>query len=275
MFRSTMMWTVMSLFLCSLAFGQQRKLNQPSAQLQPASETCAFTFTTGIGHGHTQYCVTANGNIAEFGVTGDNGLLQEMLNGLGPASEGYGLCSVDTLSSYWDYAKSDSGNWNASTAVTGTNSVAITRTTSDGAWKLQQRITMLPGTSESYGGARVQMAVTNLTNKDHIVVLMRHANVDAASSTFNDFDTSSTTSFGTALGGLGGLVSVASFVNYQFDFHFSLVQTNPDGPDPCKAFGESGGQLGYFQGDGSLLQYFNLDLPPGRTKIVTITYKPI
>jgi hypothetical protein len=275
MLKSTTMWTVMFLLLCSLAFGQARKPNEASPQLHPASDTCAFNFTTGTGHGHTQYCVTANGNIAEFGVTGDSGLLLEMLNGLGPASEGYGLCNIDSLASYWDYAIADSGNWNASTAVSGTNSVIVTRTTSDGAWKLQQRIEMLPGTSESYGAAKVQMAVTNLTNSDHIVVLMRHANVDASSSTFNDFDTSSTTSFGTALGGLGGLVSTASFVNYQFDFHFSLVQTNPDGPDPCKPFGQSGGQLGYFQGDGSLLQYFNLDLPPGKTKVVTVTYKPI
>ena len=275
MFKPTMMWTVMLLLLCAQALGQARKLNQAAAQLQPASDTCVFDFTTGTGHGHTQYCVTANGNLAEFGVTGDSGLLLEMLNGLGPASEGYGLCSVDSLASYWDYANSDSGNWNASTAVSGTNSVIITRTTSDGAWKLQQRIALLPGTSESYGAAKVQMAVTNLTNSDHIVVLMRHANVDASGSSFNDFDTSSTTAFGTALGGLGGLASTASFLNYQFDFHFSPVQTNPDGPDPCKAFGQSGGQLGYFQGDGSLLQYFNLDLPPGKTKVVTVTYKPI
>lgn len=275
MLKTTMTWILMSLILCSLALGQQRKRIQTPTPMQPASEACAFNFATGTGHGHTQYCVTANGNIAEFAATGDSGLLFEMLNGLGPASEGYGLCNIDSLTSYWDYAKGDSGNWSVSTAVSGANSVLITRTTSDGAWKLQQRISLLPGSSESYGAARIQMAVTNLTNSDHIVVLMRHANVDASGSSFNDFDTSATTAFGTALGGLGGMVSSASFLNYQFDFHFSLVQTNPDGPDPCKPFGDSGGQLGYFQGDGSVLQYFNLDLPPGRTKVVTVTYKPI
>jgi hypothetical protein len=266
--------TSVAVLLCSLAFAQQRPLNS-AAQGQSASETCAFNFTTGAKHGHTQYCVTANGNIAEFGVTGDSGLLMEMLNGVAPASEGYGICNVDSLTSYWDYANSDSGNWGTATAVAGTNSVTITRTTADHAWRLVQTIAMMPGSNLGYGAARITMAVTNLTNADDIVVVMRHVNVDASGSTFNDFDTSGTTAFGTAEGGLNGLMATAAFLTAQFDFHFSLVQTNPDGPDPCKPFGQSGGQQGFFQGDGSLLHYFNLDIRPGQTKSVSVTYKPI
>ena len=123
---------------------------------------------------------------------------------------------------------------------------------------------MMPGSNLGYGAARITMAVTNLTNADDIVVVMRHVNVDASGSTFNDFDTSGTTAFGTAVRR-----------SQRAYFHFSLVQTNPDGPDPCKPFGQSGGQQGFFQGDGSLLHYFNLDIRPGQTKSVSVTYKPI
>jgi hypothetical protein len=269
--------TILALLLLStLTFAQQNKSTHASAaSLQPGTGTCAYTFTTGTGHGVTKYCVTANGNIAQFSAMGDSGLPQEMLNGVTAASEGYGVCDTGTLTSYFDYSSSATTNWSAATAVSSANSVTITRTTSDGVWKLVQTITQLPGSRVSYGAAKVQMALTNLSNQTRIIILLRHANVDAVSSTFNDFDTSATTSFGTALGGLGGLMATASFLTTQFDFHFSLVQTNPDAPDPCTAFGNFGGQQGFFEGDGSLLHYFNLEIAPGNTKSATVTYKPI
>jgi hypothetical protein len=265
---------VVVLLLSSLAFAQQNKsIRASAADLQPG--VCAYAFTTGSGHGVTKYCVSANGNIAQFSAVGDSGLPQEMISGVTAASEGYGVCDVNSLTSYFDYSSSVTNNWNTATAVSTANSVTITRTTSDGVWKLVQTIAQQPGAKVSYGSAKVQMALTNLSNQTRIIVLLRHANVDAASSTFNDFDTSATTSFGTALGGLGGLMATASFLTTQFDFHFALVQTNPDGPDPCTPFGNFGGQQGFFQGDGSLLHYFNLEIAPGKTKTATVTYKPI
>lgn len=266
-------WLVSVLLLGAMATAQQEQ-HQSSSNSQPATESCAFTFTTGTGHGLTQYCVTANGNIAQFSAVGDNGLSLEMISGVNPASEGYGICDTTNLTQYFDYADSDSGNWNPATSTSSVNSVTITRTTTDGVWKLVQTITQLPGSKVSYGSAKIQMALTNLSSRDRIIILLRHVNVDASGSTFNDFDTSATMAFGTATG-LNGLSSTASFLTTPFDFHFSLVKTNPSDPPPCTPFGNYGAQQTFFQGDGSLLHYFNLEIAPGKTKIATVTYKPI
>ncbi len=259
------------LFACVVSYAQKKPTQSTS---QPGT-ACVYTFTSGTGHGVTQYCVTANGNIAQFSAVGDSGLASEMISGLTTASEGYGVCDVPTLTPYYDYASTDSGNWGAPTAVTSTNSVTITRTTTDGVWKLVQTITQVSGSRVSWGAAKIQMSLTNLSKRDRIVILLWHVNVDAAGTSLNDFDTSSYNAFGTALGGLGGLLSTASFLTTQFDFHFSLVKTNPDGPNPCSPFGNMGAQQGFFQGDGSLLQWFNLEIAPGNTKSATVTYRPI
>jgi hypothetical protein len=63
------------LVLLTRAFAQQ--IHQPPAGSQTESVNCAFTFSSGSGHGATQYCVTANGNIAQFTMTGLNLLPSE------------------------------------------------------------------------------------------------------------------------------------------------------------------------------------------------------
>ena len=266
---------LIALSLSSLAFPQSNQRKSNNGGLSPTSETCAFTFSSGRGHGGTQYCVTANGNIAQFSAVGGNGLPSEMLSGHAPAMEGYGICDVRTLTSYWDYAQNDSGNWNAATAVSTDKSVTITRTTADGVWKLVQTITQVPGSKTAWGAARISMALTNLSTADRIVLIMRHANIDAAGSTLNDFDTTNTTAFGLALGGNGGLSSTGSFLTTPFDFQFAFVLTVPGGPIPCVPLANQGAQLAFFQGDGAVLQFFNLEILPGKTKRVTVTYKPI
>lgn len=264
------------LIFSSLGFAQQssQKIN-PANGMQPATENCAFNFSSGSGLGLTKFCVTANGNIAQFAAMGLNGLLAEMLDGVAPAIEGYGLCDTKTLTPYFDYASSDSGNWGTATAVATANSVTITRTTADGVWKLLQVITQMQGTKTSSGAARTDMAITNLSTADRILIVYRHANIDAAGSTFNDFAASTTTAFGTVPSGGNGLSSEASLLATAFDFHFALVKTSPGGVSPCVPFGSQGDQQTPFEGDGAVDHYFNLDIRPGATKRVTVTYKPI
>lgn len=268
--RKQMVVVFVLFILPTFAFAQA----QPEHASKPADVNCAFTFSSGIEHGVTQYCVTANGNIAQFSVGTASGIPTEMFSGVAPASEGYGICDILTLKNYYDYARNDSGNWNPATVVAGTNSVTITRTTTDGIWKLVQTIIQRKGSKSAYGAAEIKMALTNTSTFERLAIIYRHVNVDAQESTFNDFDTSENTAFA-LVPGQTGFASVASFVTTKFDFHFSIVKTSPDGPTPCIPIGDQGGQQSFFQGDGSLDQFFNLDILPGRTKTITVTYKPI
>ncbi len=112
-----------------------------TATLSPdATETCTYKFTSGTGITYLQFCVSVNGNIVEF--QNPSGVEQFSPNGSAPY-EGYGICDItNSDTQYYDYAYTDSGNWNASTKVTSTaTSVKIERTTSDGAWTLTQTIT--------------------------------------------------------------------------------------------------------------------------------------
>lgn len=264
---------VVAVVLIPLAFAQNNSKQSKGAS-RAADEKCAFTFSSGAGHGATQFCVTANGNIAQFAMTGLNGLSSEMFSGIAPASEGYGVCDTHTLTNYYDYAKGDSGNWNPATATSTPKSVTITRTSADGNWKIVQTITQKKATRTGYGAVEIKMAVTNQSDVDKIVIVYRHANIDAYGSTFNDFDTSETNAMG-FVSGMGGVSSIAHFVTTAFDFHFSFLQTNPDGPVPCTPLAEQGGQQSFFQGDGSVDHYFNLEILPGRTKMMTVTYQGI
>ena len=273
--RNKLAFLFVVLALSPLTFAQQNQRQSAAGGAQLASESCAFTFKSGSKHGGTQFCVTANGNIAQFSAVGGNGLPSEMLSGFAPATEGYGVCDVNTVTSYWDYASNDSGNWNPPTAVSTAKSVTITRTTADGLWKLVQTITEVPGSSTAWGAAKISMALTNLSPTERIVIIMRHANIDAAGSSLNDFDTSGITAYGMALGGDGGLSSTQSFLTTAFDFSFAFVLTVPGGPTPCLPLANQGAQLAFFEGDGAVLQYFNLDILPGKTKTATVTYKPI
>ena len=139
--------------IASFAVAQTRSAQSAAATHEPASDKCAFTFSSGSGHGATQYCVTANGNIAQFSVVAGNTLPSEFLKGVAPAIEGYGLCDTSTrpFTAYWDYASGDSGNWNVATAVSAPASVKVTRTTADGVWQIVQTIAETKGSKFTYG----------------------------------------------------------------------------------------------------------------------------
>jgi len=123
-------------------------IHQPPAKSDAASpdatDVCTYTFTTGAGLTYLKYCVTVNGNIAEF----ESPISAEQLDpqGIG-AFEGYGICDSTTLTRYYDYANNgDSGNWGSPTTITSNaTEVKIERTTGDGAWTLTQTILRLRG----------------------------------------------------------------------------------------------------------------------------------
>lgn len=261
-----------ALVLCLPALARQ--IQQTVAGTQ-ANETCAFNFMTGTGHGLTQYCVTNNGNITQFSAVGGNTLTYEFLNGTGAATEGYGMCDTTNFTplAYWDFASSDSGNWNVATAVQSGNKVTVTRTTADGIWQLVQTIRMVPGSKFTYGGAEVIMAAKNLSLQDRFLFITRYADVNAGSSTFNDFGTTEVSAWGIIPDGNGpGLSMTAGFVTTPFDFSLSFVETVPAAPIPCQI--NSNSTKGFFEGDGGIAQDYSLEIGPGRTKTVGLIYKP-
>jgi hypothetical protein len=260
------------LALSSLAFAQQNPAQSDAPAVQPASTTCAFNLSSGSGRGLTTYCVTQNGNIAEFSAVGSNTLTTEFINGAGPAIEGYGIC--DTTSApvnYFDYASSDSGNWKAATATINGTTVTVTRTTADGIWQLVQTITEIKGSTQSYGSAKITTAIKNLSATDRFLGYFRYAHVGG---TFNDFDTTPTTVFGMTPSANGpGLALAAAFVTTPFDFSIAFVNTVPDAPIPCQIHGTFTNS--FFEGSGGIVQLFNLEILPGRTKTISMVYRPI
>jgi hypothetical protein len=252
----------------SLAFVQQSNAQRAGAS-RGAEGNCAFTFSSGHKQSLTQYCVTANGNIAQFSAGGS----QEFLNLTGPATEGYGICdlTIQPSMTYWDYGSDASTNWNPATAVATPTSVTITRTTADGTWQLVQTISERKATSTLFGAAKVTMAIKNLSVTDRIIFVNRHAYIQGG---FNDYNLSRFSAYGgPSQGGGNQLVSTALFVRTAFDFSSDLVITTPGGagPNPC---GPYQGQRGFFEGDGAVEQIFSLDVLPGKTKTVGVTYRP-
>src|SRR5215831_11931328 len=255
-----------SLFLllsfASLVIAQQSPAQAGAPATPPPSTTCAFNLSSGSGHGLTTYCVTQNGNIAEFSAVGNGTTATEFINGAGPAIEGYGICDTSSAPvNYFDYASSDSGDWNAATATINGSTVTVTRTTADGIWQLVQTIREMKGSAVSYGGAKNTTPIKNLSTTDRFLGFFRYAHVGGI---FNDFDTTPTTAFGMTPSGNGpGLALAAAFVTTPFDFSVAFVNTVPDAPIPCQI--HSTFTNTFFEGSGGIVQLFNLEVLPGHT----------
>ena len=70
------------------------------------STTCEFTFTSGTGNKFLKYCITKNGNIAQF--QSPSGM---QYISTAPVGEGYAFCDFDSSTQYYDYAGfGDSGS---------------------------------------------------------------------------------------------------------------------------------------------------------------------
>lgn len=249
----------------------QQKSRRPTATAVPADDTCAATFTSGADHNATSYCVTVNGNIVQFSRGGDEYLR------VGGFAEGYGICDLSSNISYFDYAIYDSGNWLASTFSSTASRAISTRFSSDGVWQVKNTITKIAATATDPGSAKVVMQLKNLTTVYRGIYVTRFADVDFSRNGVdyyeNDFDFTRDTAMG-----LGG---------NQIDFNTGLSLTNntfsnigaqaltldtSDGPDPCGNFFVAHQP---FVGDGSIFQWYGLNVPAHSTRTITLTYKPI
>ena len=153
-----------------------------SEQVNPDSGTCAFNFVFGNDQqdASMKYCVTSNGNIAQFEIPIHVSLVAPN------HAEGYGICDVGPLVAYSDWGGlGDSGNWGTATVVSqDAKSVKIARTTSDGIWTLTQTITRMAG-STPY--AKIAMTLRNNSSTLRTAVLIRYADADVGGLSTNNF----------------------------------------------------------------------------------------
>jgi hypothetical protein len=278
------MIAIATVALCSASFGgtdnvakatsaQEAAAAQASAaQAAPhtaqATSTCAFTFTSGTDNTFLQYCVTANGNIAQLATP----FAREHI-AVGTVGEGYGVCDTTTSTAYFDYSDfGDSGNWGPATVVSqDQRTVKIARSTSDGAWTLTQTITRPEGTQS----VKVTMALRNNTTTDRLAFLIRYADVDVSGTFSNNFDAtaasafgwdsfgSSTPPFGLMVQNVGNPVGLRAI---------PFVQNVGEPPNPCVpgshlVFGPITGT------DGSIVMSYDGTVPRNRARTVTLNYK--
>jgi hypothetical protein len=245
-----------------------------------ATEACKYTFTTGSGATLMTYCITVNGNFGGF----ESPAGVEMLH-QGGAFEGYGVCDFSSNTEYFDYAYTDSANWNAPILVTeNSTEVKIERTTSDGLWTLTQVITKVTGMPPN---AKIMMTLKNNSSVTKLVGLLRFAafvpDHASASGNFNenydgtgnsvwgyipDFATFSTTSDpnGLMLQNVGGAQppSISSP-------HSAFANKGEGGPHPCDSNANIGGTIINAEGSGVLFYAFELT----KEQSVTVTSRYI
>ena len=272
--------------LCSASFAgtdSAPKVNSPqeaaaaqaaAAQAQPhtaqATSTCAFTFTSGSDNTFLQYCVTANGNIAQLATP----FAREYI-AVGTVGEGYGICDTTTSSFYFDYADfGDSGNWGSATLVShDQRTVKIARTTSDGNWTLTQTITR----PEETQTVKVSMALRNNTSTDRLAFLLRYADVDVSGTFLNNFDVTLGSAFGWDSFGSNtppfGLMMQNVASNSTANLRaIPFAQNVGEPPNPCVP----GSHLVFgpiLATDGSIVMSYDGTVPKGRTKTAALTYR--
>jgi hypothetical protein len=208
------MLVVTTLAFCASSFGGTPKPSEVTNQQEAAAETspanaaqaaprsalatsaCSFTFSFGTNNTALQYCVTANGNIAQLATP----FAREHI-AVGTIGEGYAVCDITTNVGYYDYADfGDSGNWEPATVVSqSARSVKIARSTSDGVWTLTQTISRV----EETPSVKVSMTLKNNTATDRLASLMRYADVDVSGTSNNNFDATANSAFGWNSSGSG------------------------------------------------------------------------
>ena len=142
--------------------------------------SCTYNFTSGTGNKFMKYCVTKNGNIAQFESPAGAKYISTS-----PVGEGYAFCDFDSRVQYSDYAGfGDSGNWQPPVTTSSSPTVVkISRTSSDGIYTLNQVITQNAGNAY----AQVAMTLKNNSANPHHVGLLRWADVDAGGSPIEQF----------------------------------------------------------------------------------------
>jgi len=258
--------------MCSFALAQnqtQLQAAQEAAHSPMATSACALSFTSGANDSFLKYCVTANGNIAQF----EAPLGKEHI-AVGTVGEGYGFCDLNPQVRYFDYSDfGDSGNWGSPTIVSqNAKSVKISRTTTDGIWTLTQTITQVGGISPS---AKITMTVKNNSGVTRSLFFMRYADVDAGGNIQNNLDGTQKSAFGwnsDVSSNPVGLLLQNAGVFPADSSPGGFTQNVPNGPDPCNfaAHFASGPQIAT---DGSIVLLYALNFSKGASKTVTVSYQ--
>lgn len=230
----------------------------------PATLACSYFFISGNNNTYLNYCVTANGNIAQLQTP-----LGENYFSMG---EGYGLCNESPAVEYYDYAYEDSGNWNSATLVSQTaTSVQIARTTNDGNWTLTQTITQVAATSS----IKIAMKLKNNTSTSRVAYLIRYSALSPRGGGQLYFSATQNSSFTwwAQVGQPGQLfgLMLQTVGTPPSSYSNGFAQNTFDGPNACAfAFNSPGGA---FQGVGSSLMAYVVSVPANKSKTFTVSYK--
>jgi hypothetical protein len=237
----------------------------------PATTGCSWAFVSGSANTYLAFCVTANGNITYLETPVNH---RQIDNNLAFVGEGYGLCDSTAPATYYDYAYTDSGNWNSTSVLSQTaTAVKLKRTTSDGAWTLTQTITQMASSSS----AQIVMNLKNNTATTRNAFLLRYADINADDQLTNNGDGTTNGAFiwnsspdPSTLAPAYGL-ALMNVGNVQFSQWGAFAQGTPDGPNPC-AFANSwtGGNA---SGNLSAVLVYAGSVQAHGTKTVTVNYK--
>jgi len=181
------------------AWAQQGGQEEIAVKLTPSAlgtTTCSSTYSSGFEDSFFQWCVTANGNIAQFASPNEDIRAGAIL-------EGYQICDVTPNVGYFDYASTDSGNWKAASLIqpNGVNTFPITvkRTTSDNHFILTQKFTQ----DVANRTVTVSMTIKNNTTAQHNVLVYRFADLDINGTFTNTFDNGVDSAWGYSPGTFG------------------------------------------------------------------------
>ena len=289
---------IIALAVCSLSFAADSARPSVNAQQQAAAafaqnlaakasirgpfstSTCSFTFTSGANDTFLKYCVTVNGNISQLETPQGHEHIQ-----VGAFGEGYGLCDATPglAVQYSDYADfGESLNWLPATVVTQSPTlVKIVRSTADGIWTLTQNITQVAGTSPS---VKVAMSLKNNTVVDRHAFLVRYADVDADGIFLNSLGATANSAFAWDPTTVPNIGLRGNFgVSLQADAipqpqaagdrgPEAFTQNTPAGPSPCSVLFSFVPRLDS-PDDGSVVTFYELDVPKKAARTVTVHYK--
>jgi hypothetical protein len=234
---------------------------QPAAEgVEPLSAPCALTFTSGAGQKFIRYCVSTHGNMLQFqSPAGSEHLL------IGTLLEGYAVCSTAGVHGF-DSGGFGESAWGAvSSSLLTSKGVTITRITADGRIRLTMKFLMDINEKD----VLVQVTIENISALALAnVQYSRYADIDAANSTLNNFDSTNDSVWGVRDGAFNGLTlnttnpeipHVTGIVDI-----FSAASTQTCGV-PAIA-GPTTGDL------GAKITYSVGNINPGAKKIVKFTY---
>jgi hypothetical protein len=237
--------------------------------LAPAqTTTCQSTFSAGTGDFAMQFCVTENGNIAQYSTP----LANEHLLG-GTIGEGYGICDLTGDSAgpveYYDYAGGGAtSNWKVSTVDQpgGANTfpLTITRETTDGLWLLTQTFSQNIGER----AVKVQMQLRNESGSKRDAYLLRYADIDANGLKINNFQATLFSAFGAKINQVG-----IQLRDWAHGANTPIVQNVTGGPSPCTP--DAHAATAPFSANGSLELLYELTVPQHSSKTVKVLYRPI